>query len=43
MKISILRKIYPYINQNRKNIKWRAISDNELEALKVEKQVISNC
>ena len=43
MKTGILRKIYPYLNNTCKDIKWRSITDAELEALKQERQVISNC
>jgi len=43
MKIKYLRKIYPYLNNNIKNKKWRSLSDAELLSLLKEKQVISNC
>ena len=38
-----LRKIYPYLNKNIKNRKWRQLTDKELDSLMKEKQVISNC
>ena len=43
MKISILRKIYPYLNFNQKNIKWRSLTDDEFERSLKDYQVIANC
>ena len=43
MKISTLRKIYPYLSKNIKNKKWRSLTDAELERSMKEKQVIANC
>lgn len=43
MKLSIVRKLYPYISDNAKNRKWRALSDAELDNLLQEKQIVSNC
>lgn len=43
MKLARLRKIYPHLNSNIKNRKWRRLTDKELDALMQEKQVISNC
>ena len=43
MKFSILRKIYPYLNNTVKNRKWRSITHAELNNLLEEKQIISNC
>lgn len=43
MKLSTLRKIYPYLSNNIKNRKWRSLTDTELNMLQQEKQVISNC
>ena len=43
MKISILRKIYPYLNFNQKNIKWRSLTDEEFERSLKDYQVIANC
>ncbi len=43
MKISILRKIYPYLNANQKNIKWRSLTNEELERSLKDPQVIANC
>ena len=43
MKISILRKIYPYLNVNQKNIKWRSLTDEEFERSLKDYQVIANC
>ena len=43
MKISTLRKIYPYIREDAKNIKWRNLTDTEIEAAMAEPQKICNC
>ncbi len=43
MKISILRKIYPYLPKNQKNIKWRNLTDAELDRSMSDKQMIANC
>ena len=43
MKISVLRKIYPYLNKSRKNIHWRPITDAELEFSKKEIQMLATC
>ena len=43
MKISILRKIYPYLNSHQKNIKWRSLTDEEFERSLKDYQVIANC
>lgn len=43
MNIVFLRKMYPYLNANIKNRKWRTLTNKELDALMQEKQVISNC
>lgn len=43
MRISILKKIYPYLNNNIKNKKWRTLTESELSNLMQEKQIISNC
>lgn len=43
MKTGLLRKIYPYLNNNIKNRKWRSLTEKELDALMAEKQVVSNC
>ncbi len=43
MKISLLRKIYPYLNHNMKNIKWRSLTDEEIFRAKNDIQVIANC
>ena len=39
----MLRKIYPYINPNLKNIRWRNLNDTELEQIMQDKQVLANC
>lgn len=43
MKLSILRKIYPYLSPDIKNIKWRSLSDTELNQAMKEPQIIANC
>ena len=43
MKLSILRKIYPYLSSDVKNIKWRSLSKSELERAMSDKQIIANC
>jgi len=43
MKIGFLRKIYPYLSKDTKNIKWRNLTEQELNRAMEEKQVISNC
>ena len=43
MKISMLRKIYPYLNHNMKNIKWRSLTDEEISRAMSDKQIIANC
>lgn len=43
MRNSTLRKIYPFLNENSKNLKWRKLTNDELDSLMNEKQVISNC
>ena len=43
MKISLLRKIYPYLKHNMKNIKWRSLTDEEIFRAKNDIQVIANC
>ena len=43
MKIQKLRRIYPSIKSYTKNIKWRALSDRELDKFMQAKQITSNC
>jgi len=43
MKIGFLRKFYPLINKSSKNIKWRPLTDNELDISMKEPQMIANC
>ena len=43
MKISNLRKIYPYLGNVQKNIHWRNITDAELDFANIELQKIANC
>lgn len=43
MQISTLRKIYPFLNKNVKNIKWRALTDAEINAAMKEPQKVANC
>lgn len=38
-----LRKIYPYIDNGRKDIKWRRITDSELDRMTNQTQKIANC
>lgn len=39
----LLRKVYPYISNDRKNIKWRRLTDAELESMSNQTQKIANC
>lgn len=39
----MLRKIYPYLNHNMKNIKWRSLTDEEISRAMSDKQIIANC
>lgn len=43
MNIKTLRRIYPYISENRRNVKWRRITDMELIKSVYEKQKTCNC
>ena len=43
MKIGLLRKIYPLISNHSKNIKWRSLTDKELDATMQNPQMIANC
>ena len=43
MKLSILRKIYPYLSSDIKSIKWRSLSDPELNQAMKDPQIIANC
>lgn len=43
MQIKYLRKLYPFIHENQKNIRWRNLTDAELDVALAEKQVVSNC
>lgn len=43
MRISYLRKIYPYLTDAKKNIRWRNITDAELDFANKEHQLIANC
>ncbi len=43
MKLAIVKKIYPYLNSNLKNIKWRSLTDEELNRAMTDKQMIANC
>ena len=43
MNISKIRKIYPKLKTYTRNIKWRQLSDKELDLLAQEKQITSNC
>ena len=38
-----LRKIYPYIDNGRKDIKWRRLTDAEIDSFANAKQKIANC
>lgn len=39
----LLRKIYPFMDNGRKNIKWRRITDAELDSMVNHKQKLANC
>ena len=43
MNINQLRKIYPQINKDSKNIKWRRLTNAELDKTMQQLQVVSNC
>ena len=43
MKLSKLRQIYQSLPESSKNIKWRRLSEKELDIAMCEPQVISNC
>jgi len=43
MKLAMLKKIYPYLNNNLKHHKWRKLTNAELDSLMAEKQIVSNC
>ena len=43
MKLSKLRQIYQSLPESSKNIKWRRLSEKELDIAMREPQVISNC
>ncbi len=43
MKISTLRKIYPYISESKKNLKWRPVTDAELKCATQDYQVLATC
>lgn len=43
MKLSLLRKIYPCINHANKNIKWRSLTNEELDRAMKDPQMIANC
>ena len=43
MKVSKLRKFYPYLYEGQKNIHWRPITDAELEHSKKEIQSLATC
>src|SRR5574344_2492976 len=43
MKISALRKIYPMLKETSKNIKWRSLTDKELDEAMKSKQIVANC
>ena len=43
MKISALRKIYPSLSKEMKNIKWRPLTDKEIEAALKERQKVCDC
>lgn len=43
MKVSLLRKIYPYLNSGKKNIRWRRLTDAELNLVMQEKQKLCTC
>ena len=43
MRISTLKRLYPYLNNSIKKHKWRKPTNIELNNLLKEKQVISNC
>ena len=43
MRISLLRKIYPSLDNGMKNIKWRKLTDKELDLSMNQYQVIANC
>ena len=43
MKISLARKIYPLLPECKKNIRWRSITDAELEYSKKEYQLLATC
>ena len=43
MKISTLRKIYPYISESKKNLKWRPVTDAELMSATQDYQVLATC
>lgn len=43
MKLCLLRKIYPYMNSGMKNIRWRKLTDAELNLAMQEKQKLCTC
>lgn len=43
MKIGLLRKIYPLISNHSKNIKWRSLTEEELDISMHERQHVANC
>ncbi len=43
MKISTLRKVYPYLYRENRNVKWRKLTDSEFETSKNQLQKIANC
>lgn len=43
MKLSTLRKIYPYLSRQVKDKKWRPLTDAELDRSMKDKQIIANC
>ena len=43
MKLSLLRKYYPFLHQTQKNIHWRPITDAEIQASTKDFQVLANC
>ena len=43
MKISKLRRLYPSLNNCKKNVKWRQLLPEEINKILQEEQVVSNC
>lgn len=43
MKVKFLRKLYPYINSGKKNIRWRRLTDAELDMAMREEQRLCTC